>query len=120
MCLFGNCNRAVLKPSQLKPGETHRKRKTRSRGMESKSQGLFQRRRARLTLQPIDHRCMVLPNQSSEGQCMFSNLAVDTVQGALPNLAIIADLGLFIAKLECGKCVANSKQVLDIFREENR
>ena len=51
---------------------------------------------------------------------MFSNLAVDTVQGALLNLAIIADLGLFIAKLGQGRCVANSKQVLDIFREENR
>ena len=33
---------------------------------------------------------------------MFSNLAADTVQGALLNLAIIADLELFIAKLERG------------------
>ena len=51
---------------------------------------------------------------------MFSNLAVDTVQGALLNLAIIADLELFIAKLERGKCVADSKRLLDIYREENR
>ena len=43
---------------------------------------------------------------------MFCDLTVKAVQGALSNLAIIADLEQYIAKLELGTAVAKSRRGL--------
>ena len=55
---------------------------------------------------------------------MHCNLTVNTVQEALSNPVITADLERYIAKPERGKVavnrVADNKQLLDFCREENR
>ena len=54
----------------------------------------------------------VLARQLSD-QCMFCNLTVNTVRGALFNLTITADLEQYIVKLERGKAADNSRATSD-------
>ena len=77
-----------------------------------------------LVSRPVDHCHLFPPDQTIKASSVCCNLAVNTVRGSTFKSGDNCGFEEYIAKPECGKVavnrVADYKQLLDIYREENR